>query len=87
MTLQTCAPENFSLCRWGDERTVKCAQTVERGPPIGVSNTILFSIYISTIPGTWAEPCNKRVIYILKYYSNKIRTCDLLQIGADNNQC
>jgi hypothetical protein len=28
VTLQTHAPENFRLCRWGDERTAKRAQTV-----------------------------------------------------------
>ena len=32
MTLQTCAPENFRLCRWGDERTVKRVQTVSEDP-------------------------------------------------------
>ena len=32
MTLQTQAPENFHLCRWGDERTVKRAQTVSEDP-------------------------------------------------------
>ena len=32
MTLQTCAPENFRLCRWGDERTVKRAQMVSEDP-------------------------------------------------------
>ena len=30
--LQTCAPENFRLCRWGDERTVKRAQTGSEDP-------------------------------------------------------
>ena len=28
VTLQTCAPENFCSCLWGDEQTVKHAQTV-----------------------------------------------------------
>jgi hypothetical protein len=32
VTLQTHAPENFHLCRWGDERTVKRAQTVSDDP-------------------------------------------------------
>ena len=32
MILQTCAPENFRSCRWGDERTVKGAQTVSEDP-------------------------------------------------------
>ena len=32
MTLQTCAPENFCSCRWGEERTVKRAQTVSEDP-------------------------------------------------------
>ena len=32
MTLQTRAPENFRLCRWGDERTVNRAQTVSEDP-------------------------------------------------------
>jgi hypothetical protein len=30
--LQTCAPENFRSCRWGDERTVKRAQTGSEDP-------------------------------------------------------
>ena len=32
MTLQKRAPENFRSCRWGDERTVKRAQTVSEDP-------------------------------------------------------
>ena len=32
MTLQTSAPENFRSCRWGDERTVKRAQTGSEDP-------------------------------------------------------
>ena len=32
MTLQTCVPENFQSCRWGDERTVKRAQTGSEDP-------------------------------------------------------
>ena len=32
MTLQTCVPENFRSCRWGDERTVKRAQTGSEDP-------------------------------------------------------
>ena len=32
MTLQTCAPENFRLCRWGDEQRVKHAQMVSEDP-------------------------------------------------------
>ena len=32
MTLQTRVPENFHSCRWGDERTVKRAQTVSEDP-------------------------------------------------------
>jgi hypothetical protein len=32
VTLQTHAPENFRLCRWGDGRTVKRVQTVSEDP-------------------------------------------------------
>ena len=32
MTLQTCAPENFSSCWWGDEWTIKHAQMVSEKP-------------------------------------------------------
>ena len=32
MTLQTRAPENFRSCRWGDEWTVKRAQTGSEDP-------------------------------------------------------
>ena len=32
MTLQTCAPENFHLWRWGDERTRQVCTVGERGP-------------------------------------------------------
>ena len=32
MTLQKGPPENFHLCRWGDMRTVKRAQTVSEDP-------------------------------------------------------
>ena len=32
MILQTLVPENFRSCRWGDERTVKRAQTVSEDP-------------------------------------------------------
>ena len=32
MTLQTCAPENFRSCRWGNERTVKRVRTVSEDP-------------------------------------------------------
>jgi hypothetical protein len=32
VTLQTRATENFRSCRWGDERTVKRAQTVSDDP-------------------------------------------------------
>jgi hypothetical protein len=32
VTLQTNAPENYRLCRWGDERTVKRTQTVSDDP-------------------------------------------------------
>jgi hypothetical protein len=32
VTLQTRAAENFRSCRWGDERTVKRAQTVSEDP-------------------------------------------------------
>ena len=39
MTLQTRAPENFRLCQWGDERTVKRAQTVSK-TPIGASGNL-----------------------------------------------
>ena len=32
VTLQTCVPENFRLCRWGDERTRHACADGERGP-------------------------------------------------------
>ena len=32
MTLQTFAAENLCCFRWGDERTVKCAQMVSKDP-------------------------------------------------------
>jgi hypothetical protein len=32
VTLQTRVAENFRLCRWGDERMVKRAQTVSEDP-------------------------------------------------------
>jgi hypothetical protein len=32
VTLQTRAPENFHSGRWGDERTIKSAQTVSEDP-------------------------------------------------------
>ena len=32
VTLQTHAPQNFRSCRWGDERTVKRAQTGSEDP-------------------------------------------------------
>jgi hypothetical protein len=32
LTLQIRSPENFRFCRWGDERTVKRAQTVSEDP-------------------------------------------------------
>jgi hypothetical protein len=32
VVLQTHVPENFRLCRGGDERTVKAAQTVSEDP-------------------------------------------------------
>jgi hypothetical protein len=32
VTLQTCVPENFRLCRWGEERTIKRAQMVSEDP-------------------------------------------------------
>jgi hypothetical protein len=55
VTLQTCAPENFRSCRWGDERTVKRAQTVSEDPnrrerkfisKIKVVSVTLSSVYI-----------------------------------------
>ena len=33
MTLQTCAPENFRLCQWGDKRTHQASSDGERGTP------------------------------------------------------
>ena len=38
MTLQTSALENFRLCQWEDERTVKRAQTVSEDPHLRERN-------------------------------------------------
>ena len=47
MTLQTRAAENFRLCRWGDERTVKCDG--ERG--LGEGGYLL--LLVSTGVASW----------------------------------
>ena len=38
VTLQTCAPKIFRLCRLGAERRVSRAQTRERGPPSALAD-------------------------------------------------
>ena len=40
VTLQTRAPENFRVRRWGAERRVSRAQTRERGPPSAYAEII-----------------------------------------------
>jgi hypothetical protein len=50
VTLQTSAPENFRLCRWGDERTVKRAQTGSEDPHRRERNCIINLFFASAIP-------------------------------------
>ena len=47
VTLQTCAPENFRVCRWGAERRVSRAQTRERGPPSAWAEIFFFAKFFA----------------------------------------
>ena len=42
VTLQTRAPENFRVRRWGAERRVSRAQTRERGPPSAYAEIFVY---------------------------------------------
>ena len=68
MTLQTCAPENFRLCRWRDERTVKPAQRVSEDPHrrerkflliilVLWLNKIIYKNQLSRLPGSSLKVC------------------------------
>jgi hypothetical protein len=39
--LQTCAPENFRSCRWGDEQTLQACADGKRGPPLARAEFML----------------------------------------------
>ena len=69
MILQTCAPENFRSCRWGDERTVKHAQTGSEDPHRRERNWLLFSL---------SELITQRVVVVVNLPSQAGTQCGQL---------
>ena len=78
VTLQTCAPENFSSCRWGYERTRQACADGERGPQLAWAEILVHTV--SCLPHLSLHRCFEHILFNDGYRSTKC-TKDLSGAG------